>query len=272
MVLSGLNRSRHFCWCVLRIGWLGQFVFMPNPYPKRKKKFDAGRTFGVRSGSGPRDAGTLAGRNEVSDSEVASGFALIERGSGPPSASRVRLYQDTDDGSVWFDNGTAVRRLARDREDGSLGSDTSFSSTSYVVVCGPTLTGVNELDWLAVMDCSVQFQFLSEASADTCRGQWAVYLSDTSISIGSAISGASNSRLLWEGDANGLTFQTASGSVTVDENDVESSIETGTGGSGGYAGSTYDGTCYVYLCLRVTSGGGESVNLDGATVLSVILP
>lgn len=43
---------------------------MPTPYPKRSKKFDANRTFGVRSGVGPRDAGALAGKNAVGTSEL----------------------------------------------------------------------------------------------------------------------------------------------------------------------------------------------------------
>ncbi len=144
----------------------------------------------------------------------------------------------------------------------NLSGNISVSSTSYVVIAGPTLTDILETDLVWILRANAAFQ-TAAASADTAEGQWAIYLSDTEIAANSAISTASTARKVWEGDPAGLTFTTL-GSVSVDTNDLSTAFDAGFGKfpvTPFVTGDLYQGTGYVYLCLKVTSGGGESINI-----------
>jgi regulator of replication initiation timing len=149
----------------------------------------------------------------------------------------------------------------------TLSGNISVSSTSYVVIAGPTLTDILETDLVWILRANAAFQ-TAAASADTAQGQWAIYLSDTEIAANSAISTAVTARKVWEGDPAGLTFATF-GTVSVDANDLATAFDAGFGKfpiTPFVPGVLYEGTGYVYLCLKVTSGGGESINIaSGAT-------
>ena len=208
--------------------------------------------------------GVLGGEDAVTRELVAAGFALLETGSGVPTVTRLRLYLDQSSNILWFDTGSEVRRLTSEEKTGTLASDTNFSSTSYVVVMGTTYTGTTAVNLATLISATINFQSPA-ASADTATGQWAVFISDTSVATNSAVE-TGNFRKIAEGASAGITFATV-GSVINNGDDVDDVL-----GGLGYIGTQIEGTTYVYLCIKVTSGGGESINLasSGTNMISAL--
>lgn len=212
----------------------------------------------------PRAIGELANKDDVGESEIRSGFALLQTGSGVPTATELRLYLDTSSEVLWFDDGSSVRRITTEQKTGTLASDTNFSSTSYVVVMGTNYTSAAAVNLAALIAATINYQSPA-ASADTATGQWAVFISDTSVATNSAVE-TGNFRKIAEGASAGITFATV-GSVINNGDDVDDVL-----GGLGYVGSQIAGTAYIYLCIRVTSGGGESINLasSGSSITSIL--
>ena len=162
------------------------------------------------------------------------------------------------------------REIALSAYSGQLASNLSVSSTSYVVVAGASLPNTKETTLVWPTRANAAFQSPA-ASADTAVGQWALYLSDTEIAANSAISGATSSRKIWEGTSSGLTFTTL-GSVVVDANDLQTAFDVESGKltiTPFVAGQTFTGQAYVYLCLKVTSGGAESIKIASGSATRI---
>lgn len=210
--------------------------------------------------------GVLGTEDAVTRDLVAAGFALLETGSSDPTPTRLRLYLNQNTKILWFDDGTSVRRLTVEEKTGTLGTNLNITNTNYVVVAGASYTDAAAVNVAALIDVVTAFASGGAASADTATGQWAVFLSSGSVSAGSAIVGTGNSQKIAEGASAGLTFQTI-GTVQVDANDVYDVV-----GKSAFVGEQLDGTVYVYLALRVTSGGGEAINIQaaGTTFTSIL--
>lgn len=210
--------------------------------------------------------GALGGEDAVTRELVAAGFALLETGSSDPTPTRLRLYLNSNTKILWFDDGTNVRRLTTEEKTGTLGSNLNVTNTDYVVIASASYDDADAVNLAALIDLSTAFASGGAASADTATGQWAVFLSSGSISAGSAIVGTGNSQKIAEGASNGLTFRTI-GTVQVDTNDAYDVV-----GKSAFVGAQLEGTVYVYLALRVTSGGGESINIQaaGTTFTSIL--
>jgi hypothetical protein len=130
------------------------------------------------------------------------------------------------------------------------------SSTSYVSVAVATLTDVNETSLIWVPAVTSGFQ-APAASADTVEGQWALYLSTATATAGSVLTGST--RKVWEGVSNGLTFQTV-GTIQKAANDLEQILDHPSLPPV-IASSVFTGSVYLHLVLKVTTGGGGSINL-----------
>lgn len=203
------------------------------------------------------DAGALASKDTIEVGDLDSGLGFIERGSGAPTASSTRVYQDTADGGVYSDDGASVVKISPTIMMPRLGTNTDFSSTSFeVVVQGELGTRLSSaLLWVAqVYDA---FQAPDSASDVTYEGQWILYLSDTSKSTGDDPFGLATENLtaLWTGSVGGLTFSTPISAIEVASNDLDQNIYP----TPKALGSTYAGApAYLQLCLKRTAGSGAA--------------
>lgn len=202
------------------------------------------------------DAGTLAALNSVGPSQLTSGYGLVERASGAPTASSTRVYQDTSDGGVYSDDGSNVVKLSPTIMMPRLGSNTDFSSTSFEVVVQGTLGTRLSSALLWVAEVFDAFQAPDAASDVTYEGQWVLYLSDTSKATGDdPSSGGANITALWTGSVGGLTFAAPISAIEVDANDLDQNIYP----TPKALGSTYAGApAYLQLCLKRTAGSGAA--------------
>lgn len=203
--------------------------------------------------------GTLATRDNVGQPQIGPGYQLIEESSGAPTASGIRAVLDTVGGGLYTDDGSSVYRLDPLRRTGITGSDTDFSGTSYEVVAEVDLGVCSEFTLVWGSNSAEAFQTPDNASDATYEGQWAIYLSNTSQTIGNAVTaGGATLKLLWEGETvaggGGLSFQTIS-NIIVDQNDMSGFLQIPV-----YPiGPTLDGvTVYAQLCLRRTGGSGAA--------------
>jgi hypothetical protein len=207
--------------------------------------------------------------NIITATEIDSAFALLTRGAGPPSATSQRIYQDTGNGVAWLDNGTDVFRLSKDANSGTLGAinasaGKSYSSTTAQIVAKVAFSSASALDELQIIGVESDYQS-PPANAGTTRGQWSVYLSDTSLAVGQDMGSSTTETRIWAGADTGITFFQAGG----DPVEIGGDDAGDAGGFSKYVGTILAGNVYAYLCISVSSG--DTIHLGSGTKLSVVL-
>jgi hypothetical protein len=208
----------------------------------------------------------------ITADEIATGYSLIEYGSGPPTPTERRMYEDTDADVLWYDNGTQVRRRSREVLQDNLGTDTGFSGSAYKVVVAIEVPGLKELDVLQVSDLTVNFQSPDAATDENVVGEWAIGIVDAARSPGDAWAGSGTENIIQDGRS--LTFQLDGSDILVNGNGVSGFIKLhATAGGVDYRiPLAYEGTCYVCLLLKLTSFTSDQVLLGGTgTQMSVLI-
>ncbi len=224
---------------------------------------DAGAVVEAKLGTGAVTQ-TKIGNGAVDDAQVANNRALIVEGSGPPTATSTRLYHDTTNDVAYLDDGTTVIRLSKQIKTDSLNSDATYDG-GYKVVCGVEIANVQDIDELAAHVVSVTMQGPNAANGTGALADWDLFISDTSIAEGSAITGATNYAAFGNA-ASRMTFHTVGPFTEVDD-DTTAQLAT----SSRFVGATYEGTCYVYLCVEVTGSGPPEVYVDADTSITVLI-
>ena len=217
------------------------------------------------------DAGGLASLDEIGPTELASGYNLVTASTGFPTPSGSKIIEDASNNRVLYDDSSKIRRLSAESFSGTLASDISVSNTNYVAVASATISNVNAetLIWVPAVNAAFQTPAASDAAA---TGQWAVFITDTVVSANALVSGSTSERKVWEGAPDGLSFTTF-GNVVVDLNDLNTTTNAGYGQvplAPFIAGEDFEGsTMYVVLALRVTSVGGESIEVSAGSTTRV---
>jgi hypothetical protein len=204
------------------------------------------------------DAGTLAGKSTVAQAEISSGYSLIESGAGTPTATSRRIYEDTTNDVIWYDDGTDIRRISREALTDNLGSNTGFSGAAYKVVVAIEVPGLKELDLLSIQTLQSNFQGPNEATNENVVGEWAIGIVDASRAPGDAWAGTGTENIIADGRT--INFQLDGSDVVVNGNGIEGLILD----VGGYRiPVAYEGTCYLCLLLRLTSFTSDQILLAG---------
>lgn len=204
------------------------------------------------------DAGTLAAKSTVAQAEISSGYSLIESGAGTPSPTSRRIYEDTTNDVIWYDDGTDIRRISREALTDNLGSNTGFSGAAYKVVVAIEVPGLKELDLLSIQTLQSNFQGPNEATDENVVGEWAIGIVDASRAPGDAWAGTGTENIIADGRT--INFQLDGSDVVVNGNGIEGLILD----VGGYRiPVAYEGTCYLCLLLRLTSFTSDQILLAG---------
>ncbi|WP_339335797.1 hypothetical protein, partial [uncultured Maricaulis sp.] len=112
--------------------------------------------------------------NSVDDDKVAANRAFVQEGAGVPTATARRIYNDTTNDVIWYDDGTDIRRISRQALQDNLGTDTGFSGTSYKVVVAIEVPGLKELDVMQVHNITINFHSPHEATTEAGVGDWSI--------------------------------------------------------------------------------------------------
>ena len=219
-----------------------------------------------------RIRGALSGLDVISPAEVKSGHGLVAVSDGAPTPSSKRMILDSTNAVIYLDDGVSLYRVSPEVLTGTAGGNLDISSTSFVVVAGVAFAYTAAAGRVSVSSAIAEYQSPNEASAATCDAQWAVYLADTLLAPGAALSGATTSVQAWAGATNGLQFILDGADFVVKPgfDDVGDAVMSATDGVDTFVGQ-FAGSLYVYLCLKVTSAGGEVVKLGGGSTISVVL-
>jgi hypothetical protein len=210
--------------------------------------------------------------NSVDDDKVAANRAFVQEGAGVPTATARRIYNDTTNDVIWYDDGTNIRRISRQLLQDNLGSDTGFSGTAYKVVVAIEAPGLKELDVLQVTDITINFQSPDEATDAAVVGEWAIGIVDASRSPGDAWAGTGTENIIQDGRT--VTFQLDGSNVVVNGNGASGFIKQQgiTGGVDYRIPAAYEGTCYVCLLLKLTAFTSDQILLGGTgTQMSVLI-
>ncbi len=201
-------------------------------------------------------AGTLATKSSVSDTELASGKALIQTQSGAPTPTSVRMVQDTTTGVVYADDGISARRISQDVYT-NTGGNQAINATAagiYEVVAKVALEDCDENTLVGFNGSGIGYSSATaNASSAAVEGQWAVIASATETAEGSTINTnvVGSSQVLAEGATDGLQYFNDGGDILEQSSDFVSNVSPKF-----LDGSITGGTVYIHLGLRVSSGSG----------------
>ncbi len=201
-------------------------------------------------------AGTLATKSSVSDTELASGKALIQTQSGAPTPTSVRMVQDTTTGVVYADDGISARRISQDVYT-NTGGNQAINATAagiYEVVAKVALENCDENTLVGFNGSGIGYSSATaNASSAAVEGQWAVIASATETAEGSTINTnvVGSSQVLAEGATDGLQYFNDGGDTLEQSSDFVSNVSPKF-----LDGSITGGTVYIHLGLRVSSGSG----------------
>jgi len=196
--------------------------------------------------------------NSINDAKVAANRSFIQEGAGVPTATARRIYNDTTNDVIWYDDGTNIRRISREAIQDNLGSDTGFSGAAYKVVVAVELPGLKELDLLSIQTLQSSFQGPDEATAAAVVGEWAIGIVDASRSPGDAWLGTGTENIIADGRT--ITFQLDGSDVVVNGNGIDGLILD----VGGYrVPVAYEGTAYFCLLLKLTASTSDQILLAG---------
>ena len=234
------------------------------------------------------DAGTLAGKstidsagllsdgvvstdklanNSVDDDKVAANRAFVQEGAGVPTATARRIYNDTTNDVIWYDDGTNIRRISRQVLQDNLGTDTGVSGTAYEVVVAVEVPGLKELDILSIQNITINFQSPDEATSEAVVGEWAIGIVDASRAPGDAWIGTGTENIIADGRT--ITFQLDGANVVLNSDGSSGLILD----VGAYRiPVAYEGTCHVCLLLKLTAATTDQILLAGTgTQMSVLI-
>ncbi len=201
-------------------------------------------------------AGTLATKSSVSDTELASGKALIQTQSGAPTPTSVRMVQDTTTGVVYADDGISARRISQDVYT-NTGGNQAINATAagiYEVVAKVALENCDENTLVGFNGSGIGYSSATaNASSAAVEGQWAVIASATETAEGSTINTnvVGSSQVLAEGATDGLQYFNDGGDTLEQSSDFVSNVSPKF-----LDGSITGGSVYIHLGLRVSSGSG----------------
>jgi hypothetical protein len=196
--------------------------------------------------------------NSINDAKVAANRSFIQEGAGVPTATARRIYNDTTNDVIWYDDGTNIRRISREAIQDNLGSDTGFSGAAYKVVVAVELPGLKELDLLSIQTLQSSFQGPDEATAAAVVGEWAIGIVDASRSPGDAWLGTGTENIIADGRT--IAFQLDGSDVVVNGNGIDGLILD----VGGYrVPVAYEGTAYFCLLLKLTASTSDQILLAG---------
>jgi hypothetical protein len=205
--------------------------------------------------------------NSVDDDKVAANRAFVQEGAGVPTATARRIYNDTTNDVIWYDDGTDIRRLSRQILQDNLGTDTGVSGSSYEVVVAVEVPGLKELDILSINNITINFQSPDEATDAAVVGEWAIGIVDASRAPGDAWIGTGDENIIADGRS--ITFQ-LDGSNVVLNSDGSSGLILDVGAY--RIPTAYEGTAYVCLLLKLTAATSDQILLGGTgTQMSVLI-
>ena len=205
--------------------------------------------------------------NSVDDDKVAANRAFVQEGAGVPTATARRIYNDTTNDVIWYDDGTNIRRISRQVLQDNLGSDTGVSGTAYEVVVAVEVPGLKELDILSIQNITINFQSPDEATSEAVVGEWAIGIVDASRAPGDAWIGTGTENIIADGRT--ITFQLDGANVVLNSDGSSGLILD----VGAYRiPVAYEGTCHVCLLLKLTAATSDQILLAGTgTQMSVLI-
>jgi hypothetical protein len=210
--------------------------------------------------------------NSVDDDKVAANRAFVQEGAGVPTATARRIYNDTTNDVIWYDDGTDIRRISRQVLQDNLGTDTGFSGTAYKVVVAIEVPGLKELDVMQVNNITINFQSPDEATNEAVVGEWAIGIVDASRAPGDAWIGTGTENIIQDGRT--ITFQLDGANVVLNA-DGSGGFVKQQGVSGGVdyrIPAAYEGTAHVCLLLKLTAATSDQILLAGTgTQMSVLI-
>lgn len=202
------------------------------------------------------DAGALAAKSTVGDSELAAGKALVDTNAGTPTPTSVRLVVDTTNKVAMLDDGTNLLRMSPVATEDTGGAQTigALASDFYEVVAVVQLDDCDGNTLIGIAGSEINYASPDNASAATVDGQWAVIVSSSMTAEGSTINGTPGvNQVLYAGATDGLQYADDAGDI------VESSSDFDANQAPKYADpvevSAGSGTVYVHLGLRVNGSG-----------------
>lgn len=228
-----------------------------------------------------RELSRARGLEEVGGDDIVSGFALLETGSGAPTANKTRFYVDTDSGTQWYDNGTVVRRTNSQVLTGAATEDT-YTATVPTVVAKVHYPSVSLSDEVLFLILETAYTDSAAAATDAAvTAQWSLYAfvdaSNTVVAGDNALTAGTARAQIWAGASGGLTFQLSGSDILEDGNDLQSARADSSTRAEYYFGtnaSTFDGeNVTIALCLDIISApsGSDGVNLDTGTTFTARL-